>query len=166
MLSKHLPKIIYLFTFSLWMTFITLNNITDPETNTSFIKNVLTMDLFTVGSGVGEGLLWRAVNLPFLPNVLLWGVITLEAVIDFLMWSAFFLYLSDLIKKRDLRDKTLNYINLSISAFMSVFTCLLCSGMWFGYWMHQGSFQMVHLLGIIISILGYIMFNSTENKYL
>jgi len=31
--------------------------------------------------------------------------------------------------------------------------------MWFGYWIHMGAFQMVHLTGIIMSVLGLILFN-------
>ncbi|MFP1778099.1 DUF2165 family protein [Lonsdalea quercina] len=156
-----LTKLLYLYGFGMWMTIITFNNINDPETNIIFIKNMIEMNLFKPEAGVGAGLqlLWRAIKAPYLAGILLWGVVIVELVIDFLMWRAFLSVLACAFRKEPLGLQTLKKVNLALSAMLFLFMMFITGGMWFAYWINQGAFQMVHLTAITITMLGLIYFN-------
>jgi predicted small integral membrane protein len=159
-----LPKIIYLYGFGMWMTIITINNINDPTTNTIFINNMLEMNLFDPASEIGNGLTWRSIYVSGLARVLLWGVILLEVIIDILMWRALFSVVRCAIKKKPLDWQIIGKVNLALSFMLLLFSLFITGGMWFAYWVHQGTFQMVHLIAFMISLLGLIFFNQDTPK--
>lgn len=154
--SRIFPLFIFLLGLSVWMTLITLNNINDSGTNTLFIKQMLNMSLFDKESGIGTNLLWRSMNTYWLPSAMLWAVVAYETVIDIAMWRAVVKCLRHLLKNEEINEKTRASINIALTIFMGLFLMFICGGMWFGYWMHQGPFQMVHVMGIILSMLGLI----------
>ncbi|WP_278808275.1 DUF2165 family protein [Obesumbacterium proteus] len=154
--NKSLPLFIYLLGITLWMTLITINNINDSGTNTLFIKQMLTMSLFDKDSGIGTDLLWRSIDFSWLPATMLWGVVIYEVIIDIVMWKTIFKCMSQLKKNNVFDESTRMSINISLTFFMGLFLIFISGGMWFGYWMHQGPFQMVHLTGIILCMLGLI----------
>ncbi|MDE1330414.1 DUF2165 family protein [Vibrio aestuarianus] len=164
MKSANLPKLFYLTIFTIWMTLITVNNINDSGTNTLFIKQVVSMSLFEKGSGIGDGLLWRAIDFDKLASYLIDCVILLELLIDILMWATIYNLIKDIFNSGNLSTKTINLFNYAICAWMSLFGGFICIGMWFGYWMHHGAFQMVHITGLIVGGLGYLIFNITDQN--
>ncbi len=158
----NLPKLVYLYGFGMWLTIITINNISDPLTNIIFIERMVSMSLFVADSNIGSGLRWRAIDVSWLPVTLFWLVVIAEVIVDILMWIAFVRVLRQVFRKQALSQQCLNSINLALSAYMLLFFTLITGGMWFGYWIYQGAFQMVHLTAIIISLLGLIYFNQAQ----
>lgn len=158
----NLSKLLYLYGFSMWMSIITFNNIVDPVTNTHFINQMINMSNFDPDSNVGSGLLWKSIHIDYsstLSSIILWAVVCIEIIIDILMWRAFVKVLKSTIKKKELDESCIASVNLALCSFLGIFVMFITGGIWFGYWMHQGAFQLAHLTAIIISLLGLIYFN-------
>jgi len=159
-ITLDIAKLLYIYGFALWITIITFNNINDPGTNIFFLNNMLEMNNFDLKkSVVGEGLLWRSLKLPYLATFMLWFIIAIELIIDYLMWRAFFSLLKDILAKKPASIETIDKVNIAFCWMLGLFASFITGGMWFGYWIHMGAFQMVHLTGIIMSVLGLILFN-------
>lgn len=147
--SLNVGRLFYLYGFGLWMTIITLNNINDPGTNAFYINNMLEMNQFDLAkSDIGKGLLWRSLKIPYLANVLLWGVVLVELIIDFFMWRAFFRVLKDILRGRAISADTVSKVNVALCWMLGLFICFLTGGIWFCYWIYMGAFQMVHFTGL------------------
>ncbi|MFQ1019011.1 DUF2165 family protein [Gilliamella sp. CG13] len=163
----NLSKVIYLYGFAMWMTIITFNNIIDSGTNTLFIEQMISMSNFNPDSVIGSGLLWKAIPLNYaspIASFILWFVVIVEIIIDVLMWRAFFKVLKLTIQKKQLDENCIACVNLALCSFMGIFVLFITGGIWFGYWMHQGQFQLAHLISIIISLLGLIYFNQNRSS--
>lgn len=142
------------------MFIITINNINDPDTNTFFLRNMLEMNQFdTEKSLVGKNLLWRSLSVPFIAELLLWGIVAFELIIDFFMCRAFISVLKDILKTGKLSDISIHKTNVALAWMIGLFSCFLTGGIWFAYWIHMGAFQMAHMTGIIICVLGVLLFN-------
>ncbi len=51
---------------------------------------------------------------------------------------------------------------LATSAFVGIWLFFMTGGFWFGYWLHMGAFQQVHMTLLIIGIASLIYLAITE----
>lgn len=141
----------------LWMTVITLNNITDFGTNRALIAKMLTMSDLVSDPVRGNGLEWRAMPAGWAVPALI-GVIAFELVICALMWRAF----GQLIRhQRGHIDgaAAIRACNQGLLAFCGLFLLFFIGGMWFAYWIYLGAAQQVHFTGLMLGMLLALLVN-------
>ncbi|MBP6346018.1 MAG: DUF2165 family protein [Neisseriaceae bacterium] len=140
---------------TLWFSLILINNLTDPGTNTALIAAVVSMEGLRADPAFGNGLLWRAVAQPqAFAEVALKLVIAYQLCLVMLLWRAVWHNV-----RRSASAQALAAANLGIALMCLQGVGLMLMGLYFGYWLHFGGPQLVHLL-ILLSSLGLaILFN-------
>ncbi|MFG3342869.1 DUF2165 family protein [Glycomyces sp. NPDC048151] len=142
-----------------WLTLVVTNNINDFGTNRSLIAGMLTMDELAADDVFGNGIEWRAMPEGLAVPALI-GVIAYQLLSIVLLWRGAVFAIKTLVRREPaLAAPALRAANLGLTALAGLFAVFLCGGMWFGYWMKMGPVQMVHLTGLIISILAVIVVN-------
>jgi predicted small integral membrane protein len=142
-----------------WLTLVVTNNINDFGTNRALIAGMFTMDELDADTVLGNGIEWRAIPEGLAVPALI-GVIAYQLLTIALLWRGAVFAIRALLRREPaLPARALRAANLGLSAFAGLFVVFLCGGMWFGYWMKLGPVQMVHLTGLIISILAVIVVN-------
>lgn len=132
---------------ALWLSLAVANNILDPRTNITLLRQMMGMEELQRDGVLGQGLLWKAVRAPFAAPALLTCVIVCQLVIAALLWRGGYLlaFGPDPVAAID-------SARLALSAFAALWLFFLCGGMWFGYWIKLPQPQMVHLTLLVISI--------------
>lgn len=141
----------------LWMTLVTLNNITDFGTNKALIAKMLLMKDLIADPVRGNGLEWRAMPAGWAVPLLI-AVIIYELAICALMWRAF----AQLVRhQRGHIDgaTAIRACNQGLLAFCGLFLLFFCGGMWFAYWIYIGAAQQVHFTGLMLGMLLALLVN-------
>jgi predicted small integral membrane protein len=148
---------------ALWLSIAALNNATDQGTNRSLIGAMLDMRLIDGdNSELGHGLLWRSVN-SALAVWLLWFVIIYQAAVSIYLWKAAFAFAHVTVfpGSGDLERARATGVR-ALTLLMMLWLFFLCGGLWFGYWLKQGSVQLVHLMLLIVSIVSIVFIACRE----
>jgi predicted small integral membrane protein len=144
---------------AIWMSIVVINNITDSGTNQYLIGQMLSMVLIKDDPIMGNGLEWRAWN-PSVATVVLNVVVVIQIGIAALLWRASTCYLGLLNNDTEInRQRAQNSAVVALVAFCELWIVFLCGGLWFGYWMKQGTIQQVHFTLFLVGIGGLILIN-------
>jgi len=147
---------------SLWISIAVLNNATDRTTNSFYLSQMTSMAAIHSDTSSGSGLLWRAIDLPWVGPALLYFVIVLQLCTAVLLLRAAVLHLQVLFGRKVSSDVANQAATIALSAFVGIWLFFMTGGFWFGYWLHMGAFQQVHMTLLIIGISSLIYLASTE----
>ncbi|MBP6116744.1 MAG: DUF2165 family protein [Neisseriaceae bacterium] len=140
---------------TLWFSLILINNLTDPGTNIALIAAVASMDGLREDPVFGKGLLWRALAQPQR-----FGAIALSVVIAYQLCMVAALWRAVWHNVRHGHSAVaLAAANLGIAMMLLQGAGLMLMGLYFGYWLHFGGPQVVHLLIVLMSFGLAILFN-------
>lgn len=156
--SQQMFKLTFLIFIALWITIAVLNNITDPNTNISNIKNTISMEILKEDS-LAVGLTWRAWPSSFAAPVF-YVICIIQIFTSFMMWRAVFYFIKGFLNQ-DIVYAT-RCVNHALIAFICLWGGFLCGGLWFGYWIKQGAMQMVHMTLFMLGIGTYLLFNQFQ----
>lgn len=160
--SIMLIRLIALTWLTVWLSLITLNNITDFGTNQALIRQMFEMRPLIEDPVRGNGLEWRA-----LPGVLatptLIGVTLYEIVIVALLARALPTGYR-LLRHGGDPSRFTTRANVGLAAALILPTAFLAGGMWFGYWMFLGPVQQVHLTLLIVVVIAAILINLPDRR--
>lgn len=146
---------------AIWLSIAVLNNITDSGTNITHLDAMLSMHFLVEDQFLGNGLEWRAWQVPPAKTIL-WGVVFWQLLTAAALWLATIKMVLTTFGRADF-DRALLYANLAITMFLGMWLFFLCGGLWFGYWIKQGAIQGVHIDLIAISIVVLIYINQPIN---
>ncbi|GAB3128222.1 hypothetical protein GCM10027160_53570 [Streptomyces calidiresistens] len=144
---------------TVWLSLIAINNITDFGTNRALLEQTISMEALKEDPLRANGLEWRAMPESLAVPALI-AVIAHQVGTVALMWRAVATGVRVLRRKggTGLVD-FLRHTNHSLVAFLGLFIGFLVGGLWFGYWMHLGPVQQVHLTLLIIGALVAVVVN-------
>lgn len=154
-----LAKTVVMFGVGFWLFLAVVNNIMDMGTGLYFMKQMVTMDLLKSDPTLGKGLLWRAINTPFFPKIVMWMIIVIESVATIFLLFASFKLLQAMYKGKAFLEHAISVSNIALTIFICIWMWFLGGDLWFGFWIKSGNFVMVHSIWIIISLLLFIFVN-------
>ncbi|KWV69267.1 MULTISPECIES: DUF2165 family protein [Pseudomonas] len=133
MLLIRISKVSTVLAIALFASLVAFNNITDYNTNFVFVQHVFLMDTTFPGNGI----MYRAINTPWVHHLGYISIITLECTTAILCWIGGVRLLRALrANSADFRSaKAFSIVGLTLGfltwqvAFMSI------GGEWFGMWM-------------------------------
>lgn len=149
-----IAKSVLLIGMAIWMTVATLNNATDPGTNSFHVGAMLRMSLLeNEPNELGRNLLWRAVSSDHV-NLFLWVITIGQAFISIYLWKAAISFTRHGLSSDGFALERARISAISaLTCFMSLWLLFMIGGFWFGYWIKQGPIQQVHMTLLILSIL-------------
>lgn len=144
----------YLLFLGIWLALAAFNNVVDRGTNRLLLGNMLSMKLIKEPPLMGEGIWSRAISSPVFVCVLLWIIVCIQFCI-----AALLLFAGWRIAMHGLNAHTLDLANLALGVFGLLWAVFMTGGLWFGYWMKTWHLQLVHMLLIVFTLLGFLLLN-------
>lgn len=152
----RLSKTVMVLAFALYTSLVAFNNITDYNSNLSFVIHVLTMDTtFPENQGM-----WRAIHSPLVHHTVYGLIIGMEVVIAGLCW------LGGSRLSQNLKDpasfdqaKGLAILGLTLGFILWFTGFMTIGGEWFLMWQsetangQQAAFRLVTIIGITLIYL-------------
>ncbi|MGD9919502.1 MAG: DUF2165 family protein [Paenirhodobacter sp.] len=157
--SPCAPKAVLMTGLAVWMTVAALNNATDPATNMTHLRTMLSMDQLIADPVFGNGLEWRSWG-GFPIGVLLAAIITWQAATALALWVAAVTMIRA-AGTAALAPRATRRATLALTMFMAMWLVFLSGGLWFGYWMKQGPIQGVHFTMLGVALLSLLFINQS-----
>lgn len=150
-------RLVLLCGLAFWTSIAALNNLTDSETNSIFMDNMLSMRLLKADPVLGLGLRWRAWSVEW-AAVIVYAVAAYQVVVSVLLWRATLAYAHAWLRcDRALFNIARNRAVLALTCFLALWFGFIGGGLWFGYWMKQGAIQSVHMTLILIALASLLL---------
>ena len=146
-------KVLLVMVIAIFFTVIAFTNITDYQTNWSFVKLVLSMEKINPVSGVS----WRAINNQVLQKIIYDFIIIYEVLVAFVCWWGAY----SLGKQKNSKIATLG-IGMGILLYFFGF-CVIASE-WFAMWEYNKSAQLTAYAFSILLLLVIIFINQNERN--
>jgi predicted small integral membrane protein len=144
----------YLILLGLWLGLAALNNVVDRGTNRMLLGNMLSMKLIKEPPLMGQGIWNRAIASQSIVHFLLWAIVIIQFLIVTLLlfagWS---------IATLGLNTETLDAAHTALGAFGALWAMFMTGGLWFGYWMKTWHLQLVHMMLVVFTLLGFFLLN-------
>jgi predicted small integral membrane protein len=153
-------KIVMLIGLGFWLLIASLNNIIDPETNTFFISDMMTMEKLKADPSVmGNSLFQRSVDNKGLAAKLLTLIAAVQCITAIALIASGVLFFSSLFSSERIYAISLVVSNLSLCGFCSIWLFFLCGGLWFAYWIKFPFAQTTHFILLMTGLLTSILIN-------
>lgn len=117
------------------------------------------MHAIKVHPGLGQGLLWHAMNSTWLPSFLMYVVVVIESTAALLMLLSGYLLVKASYGGKRCLARALTLSNVALMVFFSIWLWFFCGDLWFGFWLSKGAFAAVHATWIMTSLLMFIFVN-------
>lgn len=156
---ERICKIVFIFLFSFYMTLVTLNNLTDYNSNFEFVKHVLLMD----STFKDNQLLWRSLSSPSIHTTFYIGLILFEFIISVLGWIGCFIMIKNFKKKAIVfhNSKRIAIVSLLLSLIMWFCFFIAIGGEWFLMW-QSSQWNGLAVARPMFSIVAIILFYITK----
>ncbi len=156
-MTTRFVKILLVSAVALFYTLVVFNNMTDYNSNYSFVYHVLRMDSIPAGN---QGL-WRAVHSTFVYHLFYNSIIAWEAITAVLTWTGAGLLLRSLRASANSFNiaKRIPVIALTLGLLLWFVAFLTVGGEWFLMWQsptwngQEAAFRMFAVLGIVLMFL-------------
>jgi predicted small integral membrane protein len=149
-------KVLLVWAVAFFASLVVFNNLTDYDSNYTFVGHVLKMDTTFSGNRA----LWRAIDSPSLHHAIYWLIIFVEAVIAVLCWlGGFRLFSSINDSTRFNRAKGIAISGLTLGIILWFTGFFTLGGEWFLMWQsetwngQEAAFRLVVILGIVLLYL-------------
>ena len=141
---------------ALFASLVVFNNLTDYDSNYTFVGHVLRMDTTFPGN---RGM-WRAIDAPFVHHAFYWIIISAEAAVAALCWvGGFRLFSSIKDASRFNQAKGVAIAGLTLGIILWFTGFITVGGEWFLMWQskvwngQQAAFRLVVILSIVLLYL-------------
>ena len=152
----RLSKLVMVLAFALYASLVAFGNLTDYNSNFTFVAHVLTMDTTFPGN---QGL-WRAIHAPAIHHTVYGLIIGAEIVIAALCWcGGFRLYKNIKDPAAFNRAKGLAILGLTLGFLLWFTGFMTIGGEWFLMWQsevangQQAAFRLVMVIAVILIYL-------------
>jgi predicted small integral membrane protein len=153
---KRLSKIVLIWAVAFFVSLVVLNNLTDYQSNFTFVSHVLKMDTTFPENRA----MWRAIDSTSIHHALYWLIILVEAVIAILCWLGGFRLMSaikDSSRFNKAKGAAITGLTLGIVLWFTGF--ITVGGEWFLMWQsemwngQEAAFRLIVILGIVLLYL-------------
>jgi predicted small integral membrane protein len=149
-------KVLLVWAIAFFSSLVVSNNLTDYDSNFSFVVHVLKMDTTFPGNRA----MWRAIHSPSLHHATYWLIIFVEAVIAVVCWMGGFRLFSS-INDSSLFNKAkgLAIVGLTLGIILWFTGFITVGGEWFLMWQsekwngQEAAFRLVVIIGIVLLYL-------------
>jgi predicted small integral membrane protein len=149
----RLSKVALVWAIAFFASLVVFNNLTDYDSNYRFVNHVLKMDTISPASGV----MWRAIDSPFIYHTIYNLLIFVEAAIAVLCWlGGFRLFRSIRNSERFNEAKGIAILGLTLGIILWFSGFITIGGEWFLMWQsdvwngQQAAFRLVIIIGITL----------------
>ena len=145
-----------------WMIMAAFNNLLDPQTNTLFLRKMMSMEDIKLDGRLGQGLLFRSLDVDSFVLPMLRAIAFMQIVIGLSLLASAVLIINVPVEIIDLSvDATLTIATSANMLFAVHWLFFLIGGLWFGYWIKMGKVQIVHFTMLILSLLLQLLISSS-----
>jgi len=151
-----ISKVLLVWAVAFFASLVVFNNLTDYDSNYTFVGHVLKMDTTFSGNRT----MWRAIDSPSLHYAIYLLIIFAEAVIAILCWlGGFRLFSSINDSTRFNQSKGLAIIGLTLGIVLWFTGFITVGGEWFLMWQsekwngQEAAFRLVVIIGIVLLYL-------------
>lgn len=132
---ERICKVVFILMFSLYISIVALNNVTDYNSNYEFVKHVLLMDT----TFKDNQLLWRSISSPFIYTIAYLFLIIFEIITAILSWVGSYQMIKNYKKSSKIfhNSKKIAIIALMINLMMWFLGFNTVGGEWFLMWQSQ-----------------------------
>jgi predicted small integral membrane protein len=146
---------------ALFFTMVSFNNLTDPDSNLTYIMHTLNMDTTFQSSSV----MWRAVTNPVIQKYVFYTVTAWEILTTILCWIGSLTLLLK-VKAKDIdfiKAKKMAYIGLFSGFSLYMIGFMIIAGEWFCMWQSK-DWNTQLISGLFISLIMFVMIflNTTD----
>jgi predicted small integral membrane protein len=147
--------------YATYLTLFVLNNVTDPVTNSGAIEPMMTMRGLKEDPLLGRGVVWRAIDSPFIHRAAYRIVIAIQAVAAVLLWRATVMLVEAGTRGYRASDvhSAVGAANLGMLVFVGLAFAFMLTGLWFMYWVKMGPVEQAHTTLLFIALFGVIIIN-------
>ncbi len=149
-------KVLLVWAVAFFASLVVFNNLTDYDSNFSFVVHVLNMDTTFPGNRA----MWRAIHSSSLHHASYWLIIFLEAAIAVLCWVGGFRLLGSINDStRFNKDKGVAIVGLTLGLILWFTGFITVGGEWFLMWQsekwngQEAAFRLVVIIGIVLLYL-------------
>jgi predicted small integral membrane protein len=149
-------KVLLVWAVAFFASLVVFNNLTDYDSNFSFVVHVLNMDTTFPGNRA----MWRAIHSSSLHHASYWLIIFLEAAIAVLCWVGGFRLLGSVNDStRFNKDKGVAIVGLTLGLILWFTGFITVGGEWFLMWQsekwngQEAAFRLVVIIGIVLLYL-------------
>lgn len=103
---------------------------------------------------MGSGIWPRAIERAAVCNLILWAIVFAQVCIALLLLRAGFA-----ISTQGMNSTTLESAHIALGLFGGLWAGFMTGGLWFGYWMKTWHLQLVHMMLIVFTLLGFSLLN-------
>jgi len=156
MIAIRVAKIVLVAAIALHASLVAFGNITDYNTNLTFVRHVLSMDTIFPTSTIG----YRAITNPVLHHTAYATIIAAEALTAILCWIGAWRLLGRLRADADTfnRSKSFAVAGLILGLLVWQVGFMTIAGEWFGMWMSPSWNGVPSAYRLVMILLGVVIF--------
>lgn len=158
--SLLLLKLVLIVGLAVWVTVVSINNITAFRGGVASVGAMMSMQMFDQAPAIDSPLLKRRVTSPAWHRLIYGFVVVVEGLVVVLLCYAAIGLASAVLGYLDVTDAVLR-ANLALSAFLAMGFIMLLGGAWFAYYIRQEGMQITHLSLIGIGIVSALIMNAS-----